>query len=75
VLKKRLLEIIVKDAADAVAAQQGGADHLEVVRDLHLGGLTPELEALKAIRAAVSISLNVMVRPHARDFVYSPDEV
>lgn len=74
-MKKPLLEVIVMDAADAVAAEQGGADNLEVVRDLNVGGLTPYADTLKAIRAAVSIPLNVMVRPHARDFIYLPDEV
>lgn len=72
---KPLLEIIVMNPHDATAAEAGGADHLEVVRDLHVGGLTPDTDVLKAIRAAVNIPLNVMVRPHARDFVYAPDEV
>lgn len=72
---KKLLEIIVMDARDAVAAQQGGADHLEVVRDLQVGGLTPDADTLKAIRAAADIPLNVMLRPHARDFIYTADEV
>ncbi|MCK6578227.1 MAG: hypothetical protein L6Q98_09010 [Anaerolineae bacterium] len=68
------LEIIVLDARDAVEAAAGGATQLEVVRDLDLGGLTPDLTLLAEIRAAVRLPLNAMVRPHARDFVYSPEE-
>ncbi|MBL8133102.1 MAG: copper homeostasis protein CutC [Anaerolineae bacterium] len=68
------LEIIVLDADDAIEAAAGGATALEVVRDLEVGGLTPDLKTLAEIRAAVCLPLNVMVRPHARDFVYSPDE-
>ncbi|MBK8026276.1 MAG: copper homeostasis protein CutC [Chloroflexi bacterium] len=71
---KTSLEIIVMDAADARQAASGGATNLEVVRDLPLGGLTPDFDTLRAVRAAVDLPLNVMVRPHARDFVYSPAE-
>lgn len=71
----RTLEIIAFDAADALAAHRGGADSLEIVRDLSVGGLSPDFETLRAIRAAVSPHLNVIIRPHARDFVYTPDEV
>jgi copper homeostasis protein len=38
-----LLEVIVLSVEDARAAEEGGADRLEVVRDIHLGGLTPPL--------------------------------
>lgn len=68
------LEVIALDADDAREAQAGGADSLEIVRELALGGLTPSFETLRAIREAVPLQLNVIIRPHARDFVYSPSE-
>ncbi len=71
---KKQLEVIALDADDAREAFAGGADSLEIVRELALGGLTPSFETLRAIREAVPLPLNVIIRPHARDFVYSPLE-
>ncbi|MEU2955834.1 copper homeostasis protein CutC [Streptomyces xanthochromogenes] len=59
---RALLEVIALDAQDAVAAQAGGADRLELVTDMAADGLTPPLEAFAAIRAAVDIPLRVMLR-------------
>ncbi len=47
---------------DAIEAAAGGADRLEVVRDLGHGGLTPDLALVRAIAEAVDIPLRVMVR-------------
>ncbi|MFF1559891.1 copper homeostasis protein CutC [Streptomyces sp. NPDC058279] len=57
-----LLEVIALDARDAVAAQAGGADRLELVTDMAADGLTPARETFAAIRAAVDIPLRVMLR-------------
>jgi copper homeostasis protein len=51
--------------ADARAAAEGGADRLEVVRDIHSGGLTPPLSLVRAIRDVTSLPLRVMVRENA----------
>ncbi|MFC7306375.1 copper homeostasis protein CutC [Streptomyces monticola] len=60
--KRAVLEVIALDAEDAVAAQAGGADRLELVTDMAADGLTPSLTAFAEIRAAVDISLRVMLR-------------
>lgn len=57
-----LLEVIVLTVADAVAAAEGGADRLEVVRDMRQGGLTPPLTLVRDIAAATPLPLRVMVR-------------
>jgi copper homeostasis protein len=57
-----LLEIIVQSVADARAATAGGADRLEVVRDIDCGGLTPPLELVRAVASETSLPLRVMVR-------------
>lgn len=57
-----LLEVIVLTVADAVAAAHGGADRLEVVRDIRQGGLTPPLALVRAIAAATRLPLRIMVR-------------
>jgi copper homeostasis protein len=53
----------------------GGAQSIEISRDLAVGGLTPPLELVQAVRDAVAIPIHVIVRPHARDFTYAFTEV
>ncbi|MEU2059593.1 copper homeostasis protein CutC [Streptomyces sp. NPDC013455] len=60
--KRAVLEVIALDVADAVAAQAGGADRLELVTEIAADGLTPSPATVAAIRAAVDIDLRVMVR-------------
>ncbi|GLW93631.1 copper homeostasis protein CutC [Actinokineospora globicatena] len=60
--QRGLLEIIALTVADAVAAQQGGADRIEVVAQMDRDGLTPDPELVAEMRAAVDIPLRVMVR-------------
>ncbi|MFD9910574.1 copper homeostasis protein CutC [Streptomyces sp. NPDC059063] len=60
--KRAVLEVIALDAEDAVAAQAGGADRLELVTDMAADGLTPSRETFAEIRASVDIALRVMLR-------------
>lgn len=48
--------------ADAVSAQAGGADRLELVADMAADGLSPSRETFAAVRSAVDIPLRVMLR-------------
>lgn len=59
---RAVLEVIALDAEDAVAAQAGGADRLELVTDMAADGLTPSCATFAKIRAAVDIPLRVMLR-------------
>ncbi|MDF3300452.1 copper homeostasis protein CutC [Streptomyces tropicalis] len=59
---RAVLEVIALDAGDAIAAQAGGADRLELVTDMAADGLTPPVPVFAAIRAAVGIPLRVMLR-------------
>src|SRR3954469_25656922 len=60
--KRAVLEVIALAAEDAVAAQAGGADRLELVTDIAADGLTPSAATAVALRAAVSLPLRVMLR-------------
>ncbi len=71
----RKLEVIVMSAAEAALAQQGGADRLELVRDLDTGGLTPHFKITQAVTAAVSIPVRVMLRENASMLVASSGEL
>lgn len=57
-----LLEVIVQSVDDARAAEAGGADRLEVVREIDRDGLTPQMDLVRAIRDATRLPLRVMVR-------------
>ncbi|MGW3654398.1 copper homeostasis protein CutC [Streptomyces sp. NPDC005151] len=59
---RAVLEVIALDAEDAVAAQAGGADRLELVTDMESDGLTPSCATFAEIRAAVDLPLRVMLR-------------
>lgn len=59
------LEVIVQSVADARAAEAGGADRLEVVRSIEQGGLTPAMDLVDEIAAAVRLPMRVMVRENA----------
>jgi copper homeostasis protein CutC len=69
------VEIAVQDAAGARAALDAGAARLELCQALEVGGLTPSVGILESVLAAVDpLLVNVLVRPRAGGFVYSPEE-
>ena len=57
-----LLEVIACSLADVIEAERGGANRLEIVRDLHQGGLTPSLELVSEIKQASGLPVRVMLR-------------
>jgi copper homeostasis protein len=58
----KTLEIIVTSRDEAVEAEMGGADRLELVRCLDKGGLTPAPEVVHSVVATVSIPVRAMLR-------------
>ncbi|MBA4275942.1 copper homeostasis protein CutC [Flavobacterium sp.] len=73
-MKKELLEIACFNFKSAIIAQQNGADRVELCFDMNLGGISPSLDMVETVRAALYIDLYVMVRPRGGDFVYSEEE-
>ena len=67
-----ILEICTATVDDCVAAQEGGADRVELNAALALGGLTPSLGTLIEARAAIDLPIVVMIRPRPGGFCYSP---
>ncbi len=65
-----LLEVAIASVADAVTAQSGGADRVELNTALALGGLTPSLGLLIEVRRAITLPLIVMARPRPAGFCY-----
>jgi copper homeostasis protein len=74
-MENRVLEVIACTAADAVEAEHGGADRLEVVRRLDIGGLTPDIDIVRKIKENVKIPVRVMIREAANFTVADGDEL
>lgn len=71
-----LLEVCCGGLESVDAAVAGGARRIELCSALELDGLTPPVDWLKAVKDRYpSLTVHVLVRPRAGDFVYAPDEV
>jgi copper homeostasis protein len=57
-----LLEVIVTSADEALEAQAGGADRLELLSSPEHAGLTPSLVTVESVLQSVSIPVRVMLR-------------
>ncbi len=69
--RRVLLEVAVASVEDALAAQAGGADRLELNSALGLGGLTSSLGTLQEVKATLALPVFVMIRPRPGGFAYS----
>ncbi len=69
------IELIVQNEQEAIQAEKLGAARLELVSAIDEGGLTPSFETIKQVLNSVTIPVQVMIRPHSRDFFYSDSEI
>ena len=68
------LEVCCGDLPSVQAAIAGGAQRVELCRDLDVDGLTPTA-AMMQEAVGMGIAVQVLIRPRAGDFVYSEAEV
>lgn len=65
------IEICVEGIDGLVAAQQAGADRVELCASLLEGGLTPSLGVVREALRVATIPFHVIIRPRGGDFLYS----
>lgn len=66
-----IVEVCCGSVDDAIEAQKGGADRIELNSALALGGLTPSGGSLIEATRQLDIPVMVMIRPRTGGFCYS----
>jgi len=69
------VEICCGSLEDALEAERGGADRVELCSALFLGGLTPSLGTIMEAKARLKIPIMVMIRPRGGGFCYTKSEM
>ncbi|MBM4194211.1 MAG: copper homeostasis protein CutC [Gemmatimonadetes bacterium] len=70
-----LVEAAVDTFAGALAAQDAKVQRIELCGPLLDGGTTPSAGVIARCCEKLLVSVNVLVRPRAGDFVYTDDEI
>ena len=73
-LKNVLLEVCCGSLDDAIEAERGGADRVELCSCLFLGGLTPSIGSVIEAKRRLKIPVIVMLRPRGGGFCYTEAE-
>jgi len=72
--KTPIIEICVEGIDGLIAAQEAGADRVELCASLLEGGITPSLGTVRTALDQATIPFHVIVRPRGGDFLYSDAE-
>lgn len=70
-----LAEVCVGGVEDAIAAEAGGADRVELCSGLVVGGVTPSIGVVEKVLSELTIPTVVLVRPRGGDFCYGESEL
>ena len=71
-----IVEVCVDSAKGVKVAREGGADRVELCRELWCGGLTPSLDTIEsALECAPRLGLRILVRENPTSFFLTPAQV
>jgi len=73
--RRTIVEIAANSLRSAIAAEQGGADRVELCEFLEGGGVTPSFGTIAYTRDKLNIPLHVLIRPRVGDFCYGEEEL
>ena len=74
--KQYRFEVCANGVESCLAAQEGGADRVELCAAIPEGGTTPSYGEIKVARQVLTTTrLHVIIRPRGGDFLYTPLEV
>lgn len=68
------IEICANSFESAKAAQEAGANRIELCTELSVGGLTPSLGLIEKAIIELNIPIHVLIRPRSGNFTYSEEE-
>ena len=69
-----IIEVCAESYKYALKAGKAGADRIELCKDLHLDGLTPDYETAKRTIDSLNIPVFILIRHREGDFIYSDEE-
>ncbi|MGG0646325.1 copper homeostasis protein CutC [Bacillus mycoides] len=70
-----MLEVIATCLEDVKRIEKAGGNRIELISSYTEGGLTPSYAFIKKAVDAVQIPVHVMIRPHAKSFTYTGEEI
>lgn len=70
-----MFEICANSVESCVAAQEGGAQRVELCAGISEGGTTPSYGEIITARELLNIKLHIIIRPRGGDFLYSETEI
>ena len=73
--KRYTFEVCANSVESCVAAQQGGADRVELCAAIPEGGTTPSYGEMTVARRMLDIRLHAIIRPRGGDFLYTEAEI
>ncbi|PDY47229.1 copper homeostasis protein CutC [Bacillus pseudomycoides] len=70
-----MLEVIATCLEDVKQIEKAGGNRIELISAYTEGGLTPSYAFIKKAVKAANIPIHVMIRPHAKSFIYTTEEI
>lgn len=69
------IEICAFSFESCLAAENSGANRIELCGSMYEGGTTPSAGLIQLVKQRINIEIHAMIRPRGGDFCYSEDEI